>query len=35
MMHNPSELILLKEDEYLADKIDELYIKKEQVVKLK
>lgn len=34
-MHNPSELVLLKEDEYLSDKIEELYLKKEQIQKIK
>lgn len=27
-MYKPSELVLLKEDEYLSDKIEELYLKK-------
>ena len=34
-MYNPSECILLKEDEYLSDKIDYLYAKKEQLQKIK
>ena len=34
-MHNPSELVLLKEDEYLSDKIKELYLKKEETQKVK
>ena len=28
--HNPSELILLKENEYLSDRIGHLYTKKEE-----
>lgn len=29
-LYNPIKVILLKENEYLSDKIDKLYIEKEQ-----